>query len=212
MSSKIDINVLELMASKLCHDLISPIGAVNNGVELLEDLGADGSDDVVNLISYSAEQASVKLQAYRMAYGAGGVDQSIKAEDVYNAFEAYIKADKKVTQNWDPYSDLGFSENPTGFCKVLINVLLLAHDTLPKGGEITLSSQEAGKLIISAQGEDAGLKDGYEEALAQKTIPNDLAPKIIHPYLTGLIAENYGFNIQIDKQESNSVTLLLSSQ
>jgi len=103
----VSIHVLELLASKICHDLISPVGAVSNGVEILEELGADAGDDVTNLISFSATQASSKLKTMRMAYGLGGSDDSIKMEDVHQLFADYIEGEKRLSQNWDPYADLG---------------------------------------------------------------------------------------------------------
>ncbi|HRQ61461.1 MAG TPA: hypothetical protein PLO23_08135, partial [Alphaproteobacteria bacterium] len=102
MTEKIDIHVLELLASKICHDLISPVGAVANGVEFLEDMEIEGADDILGLINFSAKQGSAKLQAYRMAYGAGGADSSIKPEDVHKIFGSFIALDEKVKQDWDP--------------------------------------------------------------------------------------------------------------
>ncbi|MSP89576.1 MAG: hypothetical protein EXQ92_12320 [Alphaproteobacteria bacterium] len=67
-----DQRVLELLMSRVCHDLISPVGAVVNGVELIEDGGADMTDDAMALIAKSARQASRRLQFFRMAYGAAG--------------------------------------------------------------------------------------------------------------------------------------------
>jgi histidine phosphotransferase ChpT len=88
MSAKpIDVAMLEVLASKICHDLISPIGAVNNGVELIEDMGPDAGPEATALIAFSAQQASAKLQAFRMAYGIGGADSNIKPEDVHKAIE-----------------------------------------------------------------------------------------------------------------------------
>jgi len=72
MSVTIDTDILELMASKVCHDLISPIGAVNNGIEFLTEMGPDAGEEVTDLIAFSASQASAKLKAFRMAYGVGG--------------------------------------------------------------------------------------------------------------------------------------------
>ena len=80
--------VLELLASRICHDLISPVGAVNNGVEFLEEMGADAGAEAIQLIAHSARQASVRLQAFRICYGTGGRDSNIKPEDIKKAFEA----------------------------------------------------------------------------------------------------------------------------
>ena len=72
MESKIELRVLELLCSRLCHDLISPVMAVNNGMELMEDDSGDMSDDIRDLLAVSAAAAASRLQYYRIAYGLGG--------------------------------------------------------------------------------------------------------------------------------------------
>src|SRR5690606_38058321 len=94
-------SVIELLASRICHDLVSPVGAINNGVEFMEDGGPDSMDEALGLISHSASQASAKLMAFRIAYGAGGRDANIKPEDIQKAFSALISADGKISQTWD---------------------------------------------------------------------------------------------------------------
>ena len=127
MSVTIDTGILELLASKVCHDLISPIGAVNNGIEFLTEMGPDAGEEVTDLIAFSAGQASAKLKAYRMAYGAGGADDSIKPEEVHEAIQAIVGAEDKVTQEWDPYGDLGYEDRPKAFCKILVSAFVAGH-------------------------------------------------------------------------------------
>jgi hypothetical protein len=103
VSKQIDAVMLEVLASKICHDLISPIGAVNNGVELIEDMGPDAGPEATALIAFSAQQASAKLQAFRMAYGTGGADANIKPDDVFKAIELIINQDKKIKQEWNVF-------------------------------------------------------------------------------------------------------------
>lgn len=102
-------SVLELLASRICHDLVSPVGAINNGVRFMEEMGEDPAQraEALNLISHSATQASAKLMAFRIAYGAGGRDPNIKPEDVQKAFSQLISGDGKITQAWDPHGNLG---------------------------------------------------------------------------------------------------------
>jgi len=195
MSKDIDIHVLELMASKICHDLISPVGAVNNGVEFLEEMGAEAGEEITGLIAFSAQQASAKLQAFRMAYGAGGGDSGIKPEDVHKTFEAVISADGKIKQDWDPFAPIGPEILPKGFCKILMSCLLLACECLPKGGTISVTKGESGGTIIKAEGENAGMKEKALEALALQTSTENLGPKVVHSYITGIMAKNYGFKV-----------------
>ncbi len=210
--SDINLRILELLISKVAHDLISPIGAVNNGVEFMQEMGADDAGDAVDLIAFSAGQASSKLRAYRMAYGAGGADNSIKPEDVYNVIDDMISADGKITQDWDKDAPLGLNpetfERPEGFAKVLISALLQAMDCLPKGGVLSVDSVDgdAMNLSVTARGENAGIRDRSGEALALSISQDDLEPKYIHPYITGLVAKEYGFKVEM-REDSGSVSI-----
>ncbi|MCB1651149.1 MAG: hypothetical protein KDI46_03765 [Alphaproteobacteria bacterium] len=206
MRHNLDISVLELLASKICHDLISPIGAVNNGLEILEDMG--GGDEVTELIAFSAGQASAKLQAFRMAYGAGGADASLKPEDVHKSVNALISGDGKVTQNWDPYGDMGYEDRPDGFCKILMCAILQALDCLPKGGELIVQAgDKRGSTDVIVSGENAAPREKVAEALSLGLPQNMLEPKYIHAYTSGLLADKYGFKLFLSHGVPGSVTI-----
>lgn len=191
-----DIRILEQLSSKVCHDLISPIGAVNNGIEFLTEMGPDAGPEVTDLIAFSANQASAKLKAYRMAYGAGGSDSSIKPEDVYNTIAAIIDAEDKVTQDWDAYADLGFGEErPRAYCKMLICAFLLGMECLPKGGVFKIEAGEGRQTICTVSGEDAAPKPLMGEALSGDMLIDELEPKYVHPFVTHLLASTYGYII-----------------
>ena len=196
----------ELIASKICHDLTSPVGAVANGVEILEDIGAD--NDVISLISFSAAQASAKLKTLRMAYGLGGADESIKLEQIHQTFGEYVAGDKRVTQDWNPYMEIGF-EPRRGFPKLFMCSLLLVHDALPKGGVIKVSVEDDDMLLFTAEGENAALKENISEALELKTSVEELSPTLIHPYITGLLANKYKYEITVDGSGKNFIFLRL---
>lgn len=205
-----DIHILELLSSKICHDLISPIGAINNGVELLGEMGADSGAEVTDLIAYSAQQASGKLQAYRMAYGAGGADANLKPEDVYNTFQAFIGGNEKLKQDWNPRAPLGPDPRPKGYCKILMACLLQAADCLPKGGVISIASSESGGTSVKASGTDAAFKGDNLAALSLNLPQDKLDPKNIHAYVTGLMTKAYGFKISTQEEKGRCVTVTLS--
>ncbi len=196
MSTSIDIGILELLSSKVCHDLISPIGAVNNGIEFLTEMGPDAGEEVTDLIAFSANQASAKLKAYRMAYGAGGADSSIKPEDVFKTIASIIDAEDKITQEWDPYGDLGYGDDrPDAYSKMLMCGFLLAFECMPKGGKIKVEAGDAGSTVIICEGDGAGPREKMNEALSLTFPRADLVPKFVHPYVTGLLAQEYGYTL-----------------
>ena len=210
MSAQVDISILELLSSKICHDLISPIGAVNNGIEFMTEMGADAGDEATDLIAFSAQQASAKLQAFRIAYGAGGADGSLKPEDVHKSIQAIIGAEDKITQSWDPYGELGYEDRPDAFCKILICAMLLAMECLPKGGDLTVSAGEQNEqTLLKASGTNAGAREMMEEALDLGIHKDELEPKHVHAYMTGLLAKAYDFKISISDTAPDSVTLII---
>jgi len=189
--------LIELLASRVCHDLISPVGAIRNGVEFAEDMGMeDGMEEALGLISHSANTAAARLQIFRIAYGLGGRDSTVRPEDIHTAFGELISLDKKITQNWDPHSDLGITDAPLGYCKALMCTLMLAQECLPKGGEITVSAGE-NTTRISATGDTVKIRDYVEECLDMLLPISDLDPRLVHPYVCGLFAKECGYQIRV---------------
>ena len=220
MSNTYDSNhvasVLELLASRICHDIISPVGAINNGIEFMREMGEDAGDEALDLIAYSAEQSASKLAAFRMAYGAGGRDPNIKPEDVQKAFSALIKGEGKISQTWDPYGNLGPNDDnkplPPAFCKMLMCALMLAMECLPKGGYISARpamGDDKGHSAIIAEGEGATVRDQVEDAIAQKIEPDNLDPRLVHPYAIGVLADSYGYNLSIKSQGDGRIEFLM---
>ncbi len=205
-----NVKILELMSSKICHDLISPVGAISNGVEILEEMGGDEDGDIISLIAFSASQANAKLKTLRMAYGLGGADDSIKMEEVHAIFGGFISAEKRLSQDWNPYSDLGV-DNKKGLAKIMLCVLILAMEALPKGGLISAKKCGEGTILITASGENANFRDGYLHAIAHTIDIDNLDPKLVHPYITGMFAQKYGFEITIDETENDFIFLRLKS-
>ena len=209
MGQTIDIRVLEMLASKVCHDLISPISAVSNGVEFLAEMGADAGDEVTDLIKTSAQQASAKLQCYRMAYGLGGADTSIKLEDVHKTFALMIEQDDKIHQKWDPHAPLGPEDRPAGLCKMLMCALILGTECLPRGGDITVTSDGNDGITITANGDNASLFGRAGDALALKLDYSEVDPRMVHPYMCGLLAKHHGYDLKVKSQETGLISLSL---
>ncbi|MEM9469412.1 MAG: histidine phosphotransferase family protein [Pseudomonadota bacterium] len=205
--------VMELLASRICHDLISPVGAIHNGIEFMEEMGADAMDDALGLIKHSASQSTAKLQAFRMAYGAGGHDANLKPEDVQKCFGELIAAEKKISQMWDPYGDLGPNADgkdfPAAYAKMLMGTMMLAQETLMKGGDIMIKPGEGAQTLIIAMGEGVTVRDQVEDALKGDIEVDDLDPRLVHPYALGVLARGYGYTLSISKQTEERVQFTL---
>lgn len=205
--------VMELLASRVCHDLISPVGAIHNGIEFMEEMGADAIDEALGLIKHSASQSTAKLQAFRMAYGAGGHDKNIKPEDVQKCFGELIAAEKKITQMWDPYGNLGPNEDgkplPDGYCKMLMCSLMMAQEALMKGGDIMVKPGEDSQTLIIAMGEGVSIRDGVEDSLNGEIDTSDLDPRLVHPFAIGVLTKGYGYKLSITKQSEERIEFTL---
>ena len=148
MKTDLDIRVVELLCSRLCHELVSPVGAINNGVELIEEMGADMADEAIGLIAHSADQASRRLRLLRLAYGAVSSDKSGLAE-VAQAADGYF-AGSKIKLDWPPGRLEQASELQPGTGKVLLNLVILAEEALAYGGRIVVEPDRDGNPRVAA--------------------------------------------------------------
>jgi histidine phosphotransferase ChpT len=187
--------VIQLIASRICHDLVSPVGAVNNGVELMQELGEDAGSEAIKLISDSAQQASIRLKAFRLSYGAAGTDKNVGFKDVREVFSDLLKAGR-VQVEFEPDIGVKFSMPPRGFFMVLLNLMILGEECNHGEGKISVSAIEGNKGIkVLITGKNPGFRDGAEAALRGETSAEELAPRSVHASITGRVAALFGFNL-----------------
>src|SRR5690348_9476295 len=140
---QLEFRILELLASRLCHELISPVGAINNGVELLDDGDAGFVRDATALIGQSARRAAMRLQFYRFAYGAGGLGGGTPDA---RALVAGILEGGKVRCDWP----VEFDALPPPWQKLACNLILLAAEILPRSGTVILTRAASGVSAMAA--------------------------------------------------------------
>ncbi len=185
MATDLHPRILELMASRICHDLVSPVGAINNGVELIRDMGEDAMEDAMQLISASASQAATRLKCFRLAYGAAGTDRNIGITEIQDAFNGWVNA-SHIQLEYEPNLGLKFSMPPRGFMKCLLNALILAEECGRGEGKIVVAAMDGNKGIkVVLTGPRIAFRDGAEAALKGTTAPDDLDPRAVHAYLVG---------------------------
>src|SRR5262245_15058914 len=145
MSGPVALDALDLAAllcSRVCHDLISPTGAIVNGLEVLEDGGdAETKTFAMDLIKKSARTASARLQFCRIAFGAAGsAGAQIDLGDAEAMARGFIE-DGKITLAWNLPREL----LPKNLVKLLLNMLIVATQTIPRGGKLTIDPSGAGE-------------------------------------------------------------------
>ena len=199
------VPILEILFSRVLHDLVSPVSAVNNGVEFMKDAGMDMGDDAIDLIAGSAHQASVRLQAFRLAYGAGGSEEMVSGKMIYEAFLNLIDKNR-YTLEWDLLNHV--PDDPRrGYFKLLMNVLMMLYDTAPKGGVISVMTDGEAKTVLSIKGDMVIFSDEMVDLLAAKDV--EPTAKNIHAYALALYARHYGYAVETDHGEGRlSITLM----
>lgn len=207
MTYHIDIRVAELLCSRLCHDLVSPVGAVNNGVELIEEMGEDIRDEAIGLIAHSAAQAWRRLRLFRIAYGAAGADGLIGYGEIRQAAEAFLEGGK-ISLAWD--SSMDQAEETAGSAKVLLNLIVLAQESLPYGGVIHIYAD--GLPAVAASGRQAVVGDEALAALAGSVAVDALSARNVHPYVTGRFADRFGFKLDLRQQGAERFDIALRAK
>ena len=162
-----DGELAAFLASRICHDLISPVGAINNGLELIEDTGAaDMHAFAMDLIAKSARQASVKLQVARLAFGASS-DRAGEMDlgDVKSVAEMMMDLEKAALDWRIPLGAV-----PKARAKLVLNLIILAVQALPRGGVVRVTAPSGGigaGLAAMAAGERARVPAVLEAFLAE---------------------------------------------
>ncbi|MBW9117754.1 histidine phosphotransferase [Rhizobium cauense] len=181
-----------LLCSRVCHDVISPVGAINNGLELLDEGGADA--DAMDLIRTSALNASVRLKFARLAFGASGsVGASIDTGEAERAAKDFAAAEKKTEVTWTGPRAI-IAKNRV---KLLLNLFLVAYSSIPRGGtiEVTLENPEFdAKFKIVAKGRMMRLPPKFVE-ISTGEIEEAVDAHSIQPYYTVLLAEESGMQL-----------------
>ena len=205
----LDLRLLELVASKLCHDLISPVGAINNGVELIEDIGESVMSEAMKLIGDSAVNASRRLRLFRVAYGRAGSAENLATRAVRQIAEQSLTGGK-IKLQWPENALADELANRRGGLKVLLNLIMLAEEILPYGGSIILAAQENG-CRLDIEGRNAQLSPAFQAALDDKTPVEDLTPRTVQSNITGKFAAYFGLEIRHEQVAPDRFAFVLSA-
>jgi histidine phosphotransferase ChpT len=204
MPELVDMRVIGLLSSHLCHELVNPLGAVNNGIELLLDVGDDMRDEAMGLIESSAQRAAKRLQFYRMAYGMAGMsslDEMIKVRELTDD----LLGEGRLSLEW-PDAERNPHLQP-GWGRMLMNLAAAAAETLPRGGVLTigLDETEGPRLYVDARGEPARLEESTRAVFFEDVPIDSLTPRNIHSYFTARLAASMDVEIQIAENDEGRV-------
>jgi histidine phosphotransferase ChpT len=183
------IDLASLLCSRLCHDLLSPVGALNNGLELMADeQDPEMRERCLDLLNESARASANKLKFFRLAFGAaGGFGDQIDTHEAKAALEGLFGAEKQIELGWMVAGDA----LPKGAVKLLLNLALIAGDALVRGGRLDVGAEQAdGKLeiVIRAEGPRILLDPALRETLAEGNSNGSVEPRAAGAWLAHELA------------------------
>jgi histidine phosphotransferase ChpT len=200
MSGPVALDSLDLAAllcSRVCHDLISPVGAIVNGLEVLEDENDESTKTfALDLIKKSARQASARLQFCRLAFGAAGsAGAQIDLGDAESVARGFMEDDKtKIAWN---LPRLLLAKNRV---KLLLNLLVLAGQTIPRGGNLTVESIGEGEGMgfkVTASGLNARIPQAVPGLLSGRPADHQVDAHAIQPFFAGMLARACGLDVAL---------------
>ena len=171
-----ELAATQLLMSHLCHELVSPIGAINNGIEMIEDFdGNELTPEAVALIGQSGKAAAAKLRFYRLAYGSAGTAADLGLGQCAGVARELLAADARVTLSWQAAEA---ARLVPGGPQLVLNLVVLLAGALPRGGQVEVAIEAGrGPARLAATGTGAKLSEplqailkGQERALDHTTI------------------------------------------
>jgi histidine phosphotransferase ChpT len=191
------LDLAALLCSRVCHDVIGPVGAIINGLEMLdEEQDAELRGFALDLIKKSAGQASARLQFCRLAFGAAGsAGASIDTGDAATVARGLFGGERtELEWNVPPL------RMPKNNVKLILNLCLIAAAAIPRGGviEVTLSgAEETARITISAKGTNAKLAGHLPLLLAGTSVHLPAGPQDIQAYYAGLVAKAANMTLKV---------------
>jgi histidine phosphotransferase ChpT len=187
-----DLDLGALLCSRVCHDIISPAGAIANALELYDDpdMDAETRATALDMVRNSARTATARLKFCRIAFGAAGsAGAHIDLSEAGETAKAFM-GDEKAKLDWQAPRE----NRPKQQVKLLLNMLLMAMAGVPRGGVVTVTVA-GDTLTVRAKGDRARVPEPMAEVLAGKTALETLDARLVQPYYAQLLAEAAGLDL-----------------
>ncbi|MBX4335123.1 histidine phosphotransferase ChpT [Bartonella raoultii] len=188
-----------LLCSRICHDLISPVGAIQNAMELYDEGGAD--EDALQLVRWSVASASARLQFARLAFGFSGASgEQIDTRSAEQVAQQYMK-EEKATLKWQAPAML----LPKNEVKLLLNLLLIANVTVSRGGEVVvmiLQNEKKRSFRFEICGETLRIPSHFRALYDGKLQEEHIDAHVIQFYYTMLLAEMTAMKLNLDEMKN----------
>jgi histidine phosphotransferase ChpT len=187
-----DLDLAALLCSRVCHDVISPVGAIANGLELFDDPEMDAAtrETALDMVRSSAKTASAKLKFCRIAFGAAGsAGASIDMGEAGEIAKAFV-GDEKVKLDWQAPRE----NRPKQQVKLLLNMMLMAMAAIPRGGVVTVAVNGE-TFTARAEGERAKVPDAIAQVVDGSADLATLDARLVQPYYARILAQSAGLSL-----------------
>lgn len=202
-----ELDFAALLCSRLCHDLISPVGAISNGIEILSDEDDEVMrSEVMKLLELSAGQTSNRLKFYRLAFGsAGGIGAHVPIRDANSATTSLFEG-SKINLNW--HSEIG--EIDKSALKILLNMILVASESLIRGGDMMVNISKTAENLhieVTVRADRIIFQDNARQMICGEVENFEADPKVAPSYLASSVAAELNTRIEYVSHSENSFTL-----
>lgn len=197
------VDFASLLCSRLCHDLLSPVGALNNGLELLADEhDPEMRARCLELLAESARASANKLKFFRLAFGAaGGFGETVDTREARAAIEGLFGENHRLTLGWM----IEDSVLPKPAIKVLLNLALIAGDALVRGGQLDVGAESNDgqvEIVVRADGPRIVLDAEMRAALTGTQGEAVVTPRAAAAYLVHALVEEGGGTVQVSEPDA----------
>lgn len=201
------IEFASLLCSRLCHDLMSPVGAMNNGLELLADENDPAArEQVLQLLIDSARASADRLKFFRLAFGSGGAfGDAIATSELRSAVEGLVRTNPRITLGWM----VDMPTLPKNAAKILLNLTMIAVEALVRGGKLDIGA-EGIEIVARAEGPRIVLDKEVRAVLAGEADPAAITSRTAPAWLIRRLAEEGHGMIGVADQE-NGVLILAAT-
>lgn len=200
------LDLASLLCSRLCHDMLSPVGALTNGLELLADeKDPEMRQRCFELLEQSARISADKLKFFRLAFGAaGGFGDLVPVDEPRGLIEALAGNNGRITINWA----LGVAELPKPAIKVLLNLAQMGIEALVRGGALDIGAEmddRASEIVVRAVGARIAFDEVVGRALDGGLAPDELSGRTAPAFMLHQLVGNAGGTLQFARDETSLV-------
>ncbi len=199
-----DLDLAALLCSRVCHDIISPVGAIANGLELMDDpdVDAEMKATALDMVRNSAKTATAKLKFCRIAFGASGsAGAQIDMGEAGEMAKAFV-GEEKIRLDWQAPRE----NRPKAEVKLLLNMMMLAMAGIPRGGVVTVSV-DGRNFSVKAKGERAKVPQAMADVLTGAVAAETLDARMVQPYYAKLLATSAGLSLGMAMEGEDIVAI-----